>query len=247
MELRKMLFRPDSPEVRDALRWLKKRPRPRGRVTIRKYVRGRLLWTLERENLFVNAGLPCLANLLANQGSGEFVSAVGYGSSGTPATVNDTGLNATPAYYNAPVSATFTGTATTAIGWAIGTTDYGAQGIAVQELGLFANTAAIVLPDIVGVTAFPAWAASTAKTIGALIKDSNGNLQRCTGITGAGDTGSAAPTWATTLNATTADNQVTWTLVALHSTPGPMIAHTTVPEFTVAAGATYQGTWQLTF
>ncbi len=48
--------------------------RPRGMV--RLYGDGRLIW--ERPNLFVNAGLPALANLIAGVSAGQYVTAMGY-------------------------------------------------------------------------------------------------------------------------------------------------------------------------
>ncbi|MDE1828263.1 MAG: hypothetical protein KGH65_03835 [Candidatus Micrarchaeota archaeon] len=56
----------------------------------------------------------------------------------------------------------------------------------------------------------PAWAASTVYALNTIIVDSNGNQQQ---VTTAGTSGSGThPTWATTLNATTTDGTVTWTL-----------------------------------
>jgi hypothetical protein len=58
------------------------------------------------------------------------------------------------------------------------------------------------------------WAASTAYTVGQTILDSNGNVEM---VTGAGMSGAAAPTWATTAGTTTSDptpavtGGVTWT------------------------------------
>lgn len=59
----------------------------------------------------------------------------------------------------------------------------------------------------------PAWAASTSYTLGTLIVDSNGNLQKCTT---AGTSGSPShPTWNQSVSGTTTDNTVTWTLLNL--------------------------------
>jgi hypothetical protein len=62
------------------------------------------------------------------------------------------------------------------------------------------------------------WIASTTVGLGTTIVDSNGNLQRVTAATGSnnilGTTKSgSAPVWSTTLNGTTTDNNVTWTLI----------------------------------
>src|SRR6516164_4661952 len=55
----------------------------------------------------------------------------------------------------------------------------------------------------------PQWQASTAYLLNQEILDSNGNTQV---VTTAGTSGSSAPSWSTTLNATTTDSGVTWTL-----------------------------------
>jgi phage tail sheath protein FI len=67
------------------------------------------------------------------------------------------------------------------------------------------------------VQAAPQWTASTAETIGNLIVDSNGNTQK---VTTAGTTGTSTPTWGRTLNSTTTDGTVVWTLIALGSSAG---------------------------
>jgi hypothetical protein len=77
-----------------------------------------------------------------------------------------------------------------------------------------------------------------------LVVDANGNIQRCTT---AGTGGSAAPTWATGLGATSIDGGVVWTLVALHTAPVPMLAHAVVPAFAFNGTANYQGAWTFTF
>jgi hypothetical protein len=50
---------------------------------------------------------------------------------------------------------------------------------------------------------------------GDLINDPNHNLQKVTAVTGDSSSGTVQPTWATALNATTTDNNVTWTNVGL--------------------------------
>jgi hypothetical protein len=221
--------------------------RPRGRVQLFK--RGRLLW--EIDNLYVNAGLPVLANLLAAATAGYKASAIGFGSGNTAAALGDTDLTLTPKYYNAIGTNTIGpagGIASGAVLFNYGllTTDYAANPLTIQELGLFANNAALQLPAAVG-TANPAWAASTAKVVGNLIVDSNGNIERCTT---AGNTGTAAPTWATNNGSTTNDfaggGTAVWTMVAAHTVPGPMIAHVVVPSFPYAGAANYAGTWTIT-
>ena len=213
--------------------------RPRGMV--RLYGDGRLIW--ERPNLFVNAGLPALANLIAGVSAGQYVTAMGYGSGATPPVTTDVSLTSTPAYYNAIGAHSFPSSGSVQFAYSLLTTDYGASGLTIQELGLLANTANVSLPSAQG-TANPIWAATTTKSIGNLIVDANGNIQRCTV---AGTTGASAPTWSTSLSGTTVDNSVTWTLVSFHQAPGPLIAHVTVPAFAYSGGGNYSGTWTLTF
>lgn len=213
--------------------------RPRG--TVRIFNDGRLV--CERRNLFVNSGLPCLANLIAGVTAGQSVAAVGFGSGNTAPAPGDVALAAAPAYYNAIGAHSFPTPGTVQFAYALTAADYGANGMTIQELGLFANPAAIALPAAIG-TANPAWAAGTAEAVGDLIVDANGNLQRC--VT-AGATGAAAPAWATTIGATTSDGTAVWTLVALHTAPGPLIAHVVVPAFAYSGAGNYSGTWTLTF
>lgn len=54
-----------------------------------------------------------------------------------------------------------------------------------------------------------AWASTHAYSAGALVVDTNNNVQKCTT---AGTSGGSAPTWATTVGTTTTDATVTWTL-----------------------------------
>ena len=56
----------------------------------------------------------------------------------------------------------------------------------------------------------PPWLPNRYFTAGFIIQDSNGNFQK---VVTAGISGSPAPTWATRMNNSTTDNQVTWTLV----------------------------------
>jgi hypothetical protein len=210
----------------------------------RRFVRGRFLW--EAENLFVNSGKPPLANLLAGNLSGEDVLAFGFGSgTGTPA-VTDTALWANPAYYNAPTGHTFPASNQVQFNWQIATTDYGLIGMSIQEMGMFANTGAAVLPAAVGTTN-PAWAANLAEVVGNLIVDSNGNIQRASGVTSDAKTGGSAPAWATAIGATTTDNHVTWTLVALHTAPTPLMAHRQIALLAIDGTASFTGTWTLSF
>jgi hypothetical protein len=126
--------------------------------------RGRLLW--ERENLVVNAGLAALANLLGNSTAGEFVSVVGFGSGNTPPALTDTALSTDPRYYNAVGTITIGPSGGVASGsvqfaYSLLSTDYAANPLTIQELGLFGNTAAASFPATTG-TANPSWAATHA-------------------------------------------------------------------------------------
>jgi hypothetical protein len=213
--------------------------RPQG--IVRLYHLQRLIW--EEHNLFVNNGLAVLANLIAGVTAGQYVTSIGFGSGSTSPAGTDTGLTAAPSYYNAIVSHSFPSPGSVQFNYALGTSDYGALGITIQELGLFANTANAILPSALG-TANPLWSATTPEPAGNLIADPSGDLQRCTI---AGTTGPTAPSWASALGSSTTDGTVTWTLVALHTAPGPMIAHVIVPAFPYNGTSQYSGTWTLTF
>jgi hypothetical protein len=133
--------------------------RPKGIVRI--FSRGAIVW--ECRNLFVNAGLPALANLMAGVTAGQYALAVGFGTGGTTPTVNDTDLGASPKYYNAVGAHTFPNSGSVQFGYALlATADYGALGMTVQEVGLFANGSAAAMPAAIG-TANPVWASSTAR------------------------------------------------------------------------------------
>jgi hypothetical protein len=227
---------------------MKKVERPKGYVRMWARKPGCRFWTLidEGPNLFVNAGLPALASLLGGVTSGEYGIATGFGSSGTPETVNDTSLTG-PSYYNAIVSASEDGAGSVTFSWGIQASDYGAVGLTVAELGLFANTGSVTLPIVAGSNA-AIWTASTAEVAGNLIQDSNGNIQQVATVTGDALTGGSAPTWATALNTTTTDNHVTWTLVCLAGTaPTPMLARRTITPVNIPSGFQLGGTWQFTF
>jgi len=193
----------------------------------------------EQPNLVVNAGLPAFARLAAGATAGEYVSEVGFGSGNTPPTLNDTDLTGPQKYYNGVGGATFPSPGTVTFSFALSGTDYAAVGLTVQELGLFANTSAVLAPATVGFpypawvastiqpvgnlvqdtighpfrsVAPPAWVASTAVVTGQLITDSNGNVQQ---VSTAGTTGATNPSWSTIIGSTTADASVVWTCVGL--------------------------------
>ncbi len=119
--------------------------RPRGTVRFEMFKDQRLIATVEAGNLFVNAGLPALAALMGGDTSGEFASAVGFGSGAGAPAVTDTGLTV-PAYYKALDSHAEDGTGSVTFNWSLSAGDTGAVGTTIQELGLFANNTSVVLP-----------------------------------------------------------------------------------------------------
>lgn len=122
--------------------------RPYGFVRYRVFERGRLVLVVEGENLFVNDGRPALAKLLGGDSAGEFASAIGFGSSGTAPSVTDSVLTAA-AYYKALGSHSQDGTGSVTFNWSLDGSDTGAQGITIQELGLFADRTSVALPGSV--------------------------------------------------------------------------------------------------
>src|SRR5271155_1414901 len=94
----------------------------------------------------------------------------------------------------------------------------------------------VVKSAVIGlVGSAPLWAAVGAPAMwqpnkvvasGLQLVDPNGNLQQCCT---AGTTGAAAPTWATTLNATTADGTAVWKLVTV---AGTLLQAPTLVNFT---------------
>ncbi len=202
----------------------------------------------EVDNLYVNAGLTALAHLLS-AGTGSYIaSAMGFGSGNTAPTVSDTDLTLAPKYYNAvgpstvgPSASPLVAAGSVQFAYLLASTDYAANPLTIQELGLFANPTAVGLPALVGGT-FGGWAASHSYSVGTMILDSAGNTQR---VTTAGTSGASAPSWAGTIGGTTTDNTVTWTLVAGTHPPTLMIAHVVVPSFPYAGAGNYAGTWTI--
>jgi len=117
-------------------------------VRYRVFERGRLVLAVEGENLFVNDGRPALAKLLGGDSAGEFASAIGFGSSGAAPSVTDSVLTAA-AYYKALGSHSQDGTGSVTFNWSLDAIDVGAQGITIQELGLFADRTSVALPGSV--------------------------------------------------------------------------------------------------
>ena len=222
--------------------------RPKGIVRFYEgadWRRGRLLW--ERENIVTNAGLTALANLIGANPDGNAVSLVGFGSGNTPVAPADTALSTTPAYYNAVASITIGPAGGVAAGsvqfaYQLLTTDYAANPLTIQELGLFGNSASIVVPSLVG-SALSSWQAGHPYSLGNLIVDSNSNIQRCT-VAGTSQS-PTAPVWSTTIGGTVGDGGATWTCIARHSVPTPLIAHVVVPSFPYTGGGNFSGSWIL--
>ena len=120
--------------------------RPRGMVRFQLFENRRLIATIEDRNLFVNAGLPALAALIGGDTSGEFATAVGFGSGSNTPALTDAGLTA-PAYYKSLDSHAEDGAGSVTFNWSLGVGDAGAVGISIQELGLFANKTTVTLPS----------------------------------------------------------------------------------------------------
>ena len=212
--------------------------RARGKVEI--FCEGVLI--SRSRNLVVDSAYVAMASLMSGGASNQAVAAAGFGSGTTAPALTDTDLGGEPKYYNAVGGHTFpaAGEVQFTIDLTVGV-DYAAAGITVTEVGLFGNSAAIALPNYVG-TGIAAWAASTAYTVGQMVIDSFGHIERCTT---AGTSGTAAPAWATVIGNTTADNTAVWTVIAGNSIPGPMWAHASVAAFDFTGSAGYTETWTI--
>lgn len=136
-----------SDDCTSALLWIPRAglTRPRGLVRLALAIDGRVVRTIEERNLFVNAGLPALAALIAGDGSGDFAAAIGVGSGSTVPAVTDGGLSS-PAYYKVLDGHSEDDVGGVTFNWSLTTADLGAVGITIQELGLFGNKNAIALP-----------------------------------------------------------------------------------------------------
>ena len=119
--------------------------RPQGMVRFQVFENRHLIAAVEDRNLFVNAGLPALAALMGGDTSGEFATAIGFGSGGNTPTPTDAGLTA-PSYYKSLDSHAEDGAGSVTFSWSLGAGDTGAVGITIQELGLFANKTVVILP-----------------------------------------------------------------------------------------------------
>jgi hypothetical protein len=213
---------------------------------------GRLLWTRTAQNLEVYAGTDCVAHLIGGDGVGDGgvpISVVGFGSGTAVAATTDTGITS-PAYYRDVDSFAYVAAgsspAQVQIAWSVNmgaTPDYGAFGMTFSELSLWCNGASVPMPVSVGSTTLGSWQAGHAYSVGDTIIDSNSNVQECST---AGTSDSTAPTWATTVSDTTADNTATWTCRATHTAPSIMFARALMSVGTVSNGIGHSGTWTIT-
>jgi hypothetical protein len=199
----------------------------------------------EVDNLVVAGATIAAANLAAGVISGNNVLVMGFGSGTTTPGYNDATLSGTAQYYNAVGTHSFPAQGSVLFNFSITATDYAATpGINIQEIGLFGLTNSANVPTSIGIISAP-WVASALYGVGATIKDSNNNIQRCTT---SGTSGSSQhPVWSTVVGQTTTDNSVTWTLIAGGVVPVPMWSHALVPSFTFTGAANYVGSWTITF
>jgi hypothetical protein len=144
--------------------------RPAGTVRLALFEGGHLIRTMEECNLFVNAGLPALAALLGGDTSGEFAAAIGFGSGSNAPAASDAGLTA-PAYFKTLDSHSEDGAGSVTFNWSLTTSDVGAVGMTIQELGLFANKSGVTLPSTTQPTPMLA-----RKTISAIVFTSTMSL-----------------------------------------------------------------------
>jgi len=145
IELTKKLLKSQSFQAKRNDSYCDRIVRPRGMVHLEVLDHGRLVFTVDDHNLFVNSGLPALAALMGGDTVGEFAAAVGFGSGSTTPVVTDSGLTE-PAYYKSLDSHSEDGAGSVTLNWSLGVADTGAVGINIQELGLFANTTTVTLP-----------------------------------------------------------------------------------------------------
>ncbi|HUO06587.1 MAG TPA: hypothetical protein VMU16_15440 [Candidatus Binataceae bacterium] len=118
----------------------------RGFVELKKWERGRLLWTRTAENLIVNSALPLIANLVGGAAGTNLIGVVGFGSGSAAPQVTDTDITA-PAYYKAIASVTYPSAGQAQFTWSLtGAGDASAVGMTATELAFYANTGSVSLP-----------------------------------------------------------------------------------------------------
>lgn len=81
-------------------------------------------------------------------------------------------------------------------------------GSSIQNWSIPAPTVAASVNQVPLPSIYPSWTTSTVYSTSLMILDSNGNIQK---LTQGGTTGTAQPTWATALGATTNDGTAVWT------------------------------------
>lgn len=127
-----------------------------------------------------------------------------------------------------------------------GTAQWTNRGAPVQNWGILNGTKPVA--TTIG-TSSVAWRGSTYFSLAGVIIDSNGNLQQ---VSTPGKSGSSAPTWATSVNATTQDGAVVWKLIQTaasmnwqaHTTYTPSTALSLTSVAAASGGTTvYSGTF----
>jgi len=225
-------------------RTLRPSQRPRGIITM--YRDDERLWQVE--NLIVNTGLVSMAESLAGVAA-YAAAAIGFGNGNTTPTVTDTDLSGTQKYYNAIGSATYPSSGTVQFAFTLATTDYAANGLILQELGMFSNNATTKLPSETGFT-ISARANSTGYTVGQLYTAVTSTVTYVYRCTTAGTSAGSQPSMGTTIGGNTTDGTAVFTCIALVTDFGAsnnMIAHAVVPSFTYNGSGSYTGTWSITF
>lgn len=109
-----------------------------------------------RNNLVVNAALAAAANLAADVSPGANACvAMGFGNGSTSPAVTDTGLSGSSKYFNALTGHSFPSNGTVTFTFALTSSDTGANGLDITEIGLFGNSASVTLPTTTALT--PMW------------------------------------------------------------------------------------------
>ena len=180
-----------------------------------------------------------LANLIAGVTAGQTVAAIGFGSGAASPSITDTVLTASPAYYNAIISHSFPSVEAfnSTMRWgqvimARRDNDPGTRPFRQRRRGdCRPRTEPVIRPGVHG----------EARGL-----DSGLEWQSAALHHGWND-GRRRASVGDAIGATTSDGSAVWTLSALHTAPGPMIAHVSVPAFPYNGTSQYSGTWTLTF
>ncbi|MGH7102877.1 MAG: hypothetical protein ACREFJ_10825 [Acetobacteraceae bacterium] len=109
-----------------------------------------------RNNLVVNAALVAAANLTADVSpAANACTAMGFGNGTTAPAVTDTGLSGGSIYFNALTGHSFPSAGSVTFTFALTSSDTGANGLDITEIGLFGNSASHGLPTTTALT--PMW------------------------------------------------------------------------------------------